>query len=70
LPTAPRARVRGMRHVRGAVDNSAPLPIRPQPTYKSGKFVQTNGATFRGPLTKTQTGCKGGMQILYTIGGI
>ncbi len=28
-----------------AVDNSAPLPIRPQSTYKSGNVVQTSGAT-------------------------
>jgi hypothetical protein len=27
------------------VDNSAPDPTRPEPTYKSGKVVQTNGAT-------------------------
>ena len=29
----------------GAMDNSAPSPIRPAPTYKSGKAVQTIGAT-------------------------
>ena len=28
-----------------AVDNSAPLANRPESTYKSGKVVQTNGAT-------------------------
>jgi 2-methylcitrate dehydratase PrpD len=28
-----------------AVDNSAPFAIRPESTYKSGKVVQTNGAT-------------------------
>jgi hypothetical protein len=28
-----------------AVDNSAPSAIRLEPTYKSGKVVQTNGAT-------------------------
>ena len=28
-----------------AVDNSAPSATRPQSTYKSGKAVQTNGAT-------------------------
>jgi len=32
-----------------AVDNSAPLPIRPESTYKSGKVVQTNGATSDRP---------------------
>ncbi len=45
LPTASRARVRGLRHARAAVDNSALLPNRPESTYKSGKTVQTNGAT-------------------------
>ena len=29
----------------GAVDNSAPFAIRPESTYKSGKVVQTSGAT-------------------------
>ena len=29
----------------GAVDNSAPSAIRSESTYKSGKVVQTNGAT-------------------------
>ena len=47
LPTASRARVRGMRHARAAVDNSAPS-IRPESTYKSGKVVQTSEATSQG----------------------
>jgi len=33
-----------------AVDNSAPSATRPKSTYKSGKAVQTNGATS--PKTK------------------
>jgi hypothetical protein len=45
LPTASRARVRGLRHARAAVDNSAPFTTCPESTYKSGKAVQTNGAT-------------------------
>jgi len=32
-----------------AVDNSAPLATRPESTYKSGKVVQTNGATSQPP---------------------
>ncbi len=31
-----------------AVGNFAPSPIRPASTYKSGKVVQTNGATSIG----------------------
>lgn len=45
LPTASRACVRGLRHARAAVDNSAPLPTHLDSTYKSRKAVQTNGAT-------------------------
>jgi len=44
LSTAPLAS--GQRRAGGgAVDNSAPFVIRPESTYKSGKVVQTNGAT-------------------------
>ena len=50
LPTASRARVRGLRHARAALDNSAPLPTRLESTYKSGKAVQTNGATSNKPI--------------------
>ena len=51
LPTASRARVRGLRHARAALDNSAPLPTRLESTYKSGKAVQTNGATSVAPAS-------------------
>ena len=33
-----------------AVDNSAPFATHPKSTYKSGKVVQTNGATSVDPL--------------------
>ncbi len=36
-----------------AVDNSAPNTTRPESTYKSGKVVQTTGATS--PSTATTT---------------
>jgi hypothetical protein len=44
LPTAPPAPSL-MRAGGGAVDNSAPIPTRLESTYKSGKSVQTSGAT-------------------------
>ena len=44
-PELPTAALRSSQATLAAVDNSAPLATRPQPTYKSGKVVQTNGAT-------------------------
>jgi len=44
-PELPTASVGSSQAPTAAVDNSAPLPTRPQSTYKSGKAVQTNGAT-------------------------
>jgi len=45
-PELPTASV-GSSQAIAAVDNSAPLATRPESTYKSGKVVQTNGATSR-----------------------
>ena len=44
-PELPTASVGSSQAPTAAVDNSAPSVIRPVSTYKSGKVVQTNGAT-------------------------
>ena len=44
-PELPTASVGSSQATTAAVDNSAPLATRPQSTYKSGKVVQTSGAT-------------------------
>lgn len=44
-PELPTASVGSSQAPPAAVDNSAPSAIRPESTYKSGKAVQTNGAT-------------------------
>ena len=44
-PELPTAALRSSQATHAAVDNSAPLPTHPESTYKSGKAVQTNGAT-------------------------
>ena len=44
-PELPTASVGSSQAPTAAVDNSAPSATRPQSTYKSGKAVQTNGAT-------------------------
>ena len=44
-PELPTAALRSSQATHAAVDNSAPLPTRPESTYKSGKAVQTTGAT-------------------------
>jgi hypothetical protein len=45
-PELPTASVGSLQATTAAVDNSAPLATRPESTYKSGKVVQTNGATY------------------------
>jgi hypothetical protein len=45
LPELPTASVGSSQAPTAAVDNSAPSATRPQSTYKSGKAVQTSGAT-------------------------
>jgi hypothetical protein len=49
-PEFPTAAVRSSQVTLAAVDNSAPLAIRPESTYKSGKVVQTTGATSMKPI--------------------
>jgi len=44
-PELPTASVSSSQAPTAAVDNSAPSAIRPESTYKSGKVVQTSGAT-------------------------
>jgi len=44
-PELPTASVGSSQATTATVDNSAPLATRPESTYKSGKVVQTNGAT-------------------------
>jgi methylphosphotriester-DNA--protein-cysteine methyltransferase len=44
-PELPTAALRSSQATLAAVDNSAPVATRPQSTYKSGKAVQTSGAT-------------------------
>ena len=46
-PELPTAALRSSQATLAAVDNSAPLANRPESTYKSGKVVQTTGATSR-----------------------
>jgi len=48
LSTAAVVHCVAVRRTPAAVDNSAPHATRPQSTYKSGKAVQTNGATSEG----------------------
>ena len=48
-PELPTASVASSQAPTAAVDNSAPSATRPQSTYKSGKAVQTSGATSLGP---------------------
>jgi hypothetical protein len=43
-PELPTAALRSSQATHAAVDNSAPFPIRLEPTYKSWKVVQTSGA--------------------------
>ena len=50
-PELPTASVGSSQAPPAAVDNSALSAIRPESTYKSGKVVQTNGATSQ--LIKT-----------------
>ena len=47
-PELPTAALRSSQATLAAVDNSAPLANRPESTYKSGKVVQTTGATSAG----------------------
>jgi hypothetical protein len=53
-PELPTASVGSSQATTAAVDNSASLATRPEFTYKSGKVVQTNGATstYRGGAGK------------------
>ena len=44
-PELPTASAGSSQAPTAAVDNSAPSVNRPESTYKSGKAVQTNGAT-------------------------
>ena len=44
-PELPTASIGSSPAPTAAVDNSAPSAIRPDSTYKSGKVVQTTGAT-------------------------
>lgn len=46
-PELPTASVGSSQATTAAVDNSAPLATRPESTYKSGKVVQTTGATSK-----------------------
>ena len=46
-PELSTAALRSSQATLAAVDNSAPLATRPESTYKSGKVVQTNGATSK-----------------------
>ena len=44
-PELPTAALRSSQATHAAVDNSAPSAIRTESTFKSGKVVQTRGAT-------------------------
>ena len=49
-PELPTASVGSSQAPTAAVDNSAPLVITAESTYKSGKSVQTTGATSLVPI--------------------
>ena len=53
-PELPTASVGSSQAPTAAVDNSAPFSNRPQSTYKSGKAVQTNGATSQATSKQDQ----------------
>jgi hypothetical protein len=55
-PELTTAALRSSQATHAAVDNSAPLVIRRESTYKSGNVVQTNGATS--PRGKARFGGK------------
>ena len=46
-PELPTAALRSSQTTHAVVDNSAPFAIGPESTYKSGKAVQTSGATSK-----------------------
>ena len=57
-PELPTASVGSSQVTTAAVDNSAPLATRPQSTYRSGKVVQTTGATSIGMgLNRSRNSC-------------
>jgi hypothetical protein len=51
-PELPTASVGSSQAPTAAVVNSAPVSTHPEPTYKSGKAVQTTGTTSNLPLQK------------------
>jgi len=53
-PELPTASVGSSQATTAAVDNSAPLATRQESTYKSGKVVQTSGATSDCDLNREQ----------------
>jgi hypothetical protein len=53
-PELPTAALRSSQATLAAVDNSVPLANRPESTYKSGKVVQTTGATSVGGISVAQ----------------
>jgi len=55
-PELPTAALRSSQATTAAVDNSALFVKRPQSTYKSGKVVQTNGATSNYVFYSKRTG--------------
>ena len=52
-PELPTAALRSSQTTHAVVDNSAPSAIGPESTYKSGKAVQTNGATSQSAFNNT-----------------
>jgi hypothetical protein len=54
-PELPTASAGSSQAPTAAVDNSAPLLTTPQSTYKSGKSVQTTGATSIGSFPYCQS---------------
>jgi hypothetical protein len=62
-PELPTASVGSSQAPTAAVDNSAPYATRPQSTYKSGKAVQTNGATSASRSTRAPGDSRSAMYV-------
>ena len=63
-PELPTADLRSSQATHAAVDNSASFANRPQSTYKSGKVVQTSGATtLRAARLESPENCRDSIAI-------
>ena len=65
-PELPTASVGSSQAPTAAVDNSAPRLTTPESTYKSGKSVQTTGATSPRPAAKYHNICGVRVRLVAT----